>query len=933
MARANDSMETSEMTKTDSQSRHAGALRRTRSGLLRSNDRKVQLAFKGMPCLQRSDEMGVDAADGDLGPWIKVFEPKRAGDAGIGIAMQPDGRSFGQFSLVLASVSSSGVAASEVRLRANELVAQGETARQRALSGLVSVMQPEQTLRFVHSIVIDSDDRRRYTMHIDGTAFAGSADEATQLTRELYANTLTTLAVGMPQFGFRGLAMPRSASHEQWPGQARLVPGAVSIAQGGGPGLSQSTLGGEFGPVRFPLQPSAAQSFLDNIAAALLSLSDTCEVHIEVRGRKFTVRQLEKISTAAQRLLDADTRQVKLVGVAGDVGAPGADEVAKIQRTFLGWLAQPVGVDLRVHIQSKGPIPPSLVRLVGVEALQGRPFSFCAHESVDDSESDCDLSAFLPYNVQMPPLLPDPLAIDALGYPRHFPTVRFENAAEGIVLGNIPAPLADEEVRFGTQDRSQHCYVVGTTGTGKSTLLCNMIIQDIEQGRGVALLDPHGDLFQEVLASIPSHRRDDVVLVDFTDFDACVGLNFLECRTKNHELERNFITQDLGLIFRRLYRHVPESLGPMFFLYMRNAVALAMEDPDGPSTLLDVPRLFADDRYREYLIAHCKDAAVRDFWVGIASKTSGDGSLKNMAAYITNKFTEFTQNELVRMVVGQSKSSINLREIMDRKRILLINLSKGLLSEADSMFLGMMLTGRMFAAAMTRASMAPSRRVPFHIYIDEFQNFTSSSIGAILAEARKYGLSLTLAHQNVGQLPEDMAQSVLANTGSKIFMRLGSQDAGTLSQYVAPAFTVHDLVSLPDHHAIARLKINNVPSPAFVMRTRPDTAKATNGDPTINDDVVRRSRQRYCVEVGVVRSRIEARRHSYLMHMTLAAAGLTDAFCKSLHADGAETVKDVLAWPAEKRARLIEQAQSLQDRGTIQRILSLGTLASTHPRQ
>lgn len=913
------------MVKRANQQAQPGGTRVTKSGVIRSDVRREDLSFKGSARLGQVSDM-VSDADAEQDAWIKVFEPKRPGDAGIGIAKRSDDLFLGQFSLVMASVSSSAVIASEVRLRANELVAQGETARQRAFSGLVSVMRRDQILRFVHSMVIDSHDHRRYTLRIDGVGSARTVDEAIDLTGELYANTLTTLAVGTPQFGFRGLAVPRAAPHDQWSDRARLVMGAVSIVSGGRPGLSQAVSESDVEPVRFPLQPVAAQSFLDNIAAALLSLGDSCEVHIEMRGRCFSDPQLETIARAARRLLDADTRQVKLVGIATNVGAPSADDVASIQRTFLAWLAQPVGVDLNVRIQSKGTIPPSLVRLVGVEVLQGRPFSVGADDNDGKAERGCDLSTFLPYNVQMPPMFPDPLSIDALGYPRHFPTVRFENATEGIVLGDIPAPLADEEVRFGTHDRSQHCYVVGTTGTGKSTLLQSMVLQDIEQGRGVALLDPHGDLYQQVLAAIPSHRRDDVVLVDFTDFEACPGLNFLECRTKNRELERNFITQDLGLIFRRLYGHVPESLGPMFFLYMRNSVALVMEDPDGPSTLLDVPRLFADDRYREYLIAHCKDGAVRDFWVGIAGRTSGDGSLKNMAAYITNKFTEFTQNELVRLVVGQSKSSINFREIMDRKRILLINLSKGLLSEADSMFLGMVLTGRMFAAAMTRASMAPSRRVPFHIYIDEFQNFTSSSIGAILAEARKYGLSLTLAHQNVGQLPDDMAQSVLANTGSKIFMRLGSQDAGALSQYVAPTFTAHDLVSLPDHYAVARLKINNVPSPAFVMRTRFDGTAKTIANMSVVDDIVRRSRERYCVEVGLVRHRIEARRHTHLMRMTVAAAGLSDDLCKALQADGVRTVKEILAWPAEKRAQLISLSQTLQDRSTVQRILNLGKM-------
>ena len=215
--------------------------------------------------------------------------------------------------------------------------------------------------------------------------------------------------------------------------------------------------------------------------------------------------------------------------------------------------------------------------------------------------------------------------------------------------------------------------------------------------------------------------------------------------------------------------------------------------------------------------------------------------------------------------------------------------------------------------------------MPFFVYIDEFQNFTSPSIGAILAEARKYGLSLTLAHQNIGQMPSEIAQSVLANTGSKVFMRLGSQDAAALSQHVAPQFSAHDLVSLPDHHAVARLKIDNVPSPAFVLRTRPEAGQHAD-DTRLTDDIVRRSRERYSVGVELVRHRIEARRHAYLARMTLAAAGLSDEMCKSLHSDDARTVKDVLAWTPEKRSRLSGLAETPQDRNVVQRILTLAKL-------
>jgi TraM recognition site of TraD and TraG len=262
---------------------------------------------------------------------------------------------------------------------------------------------------------------------------------------------------------------------------------------------------------------------------------------------------------------------------------------------------------------------------------------------------------------------------------------------------------------------------------------------------------------------------------------------------------------------------------------------------------------------------------------------------------------------------------------MDHRKILLINLSKGLLSETDTMFLGMVLTGRLFAAAMTRATLSPSRRVPFYVYIDEFQNFTSASIGPMLAEARKYGLSLTLAHQNLAQLPKDLSEAVLANTGSRVFMRVGSPDAQILAQYVAPNFTEHDLVSLPDRYAVARLKVNNVPSPPFVLRTPPESAEAMQPpDAALIAEIVRRSRERHSQNSAHVRRGIEMRRLSYLSRLTPRAAGFEGAVLEYLTGAGVRTLNDVLPMLPEQLAKLTDLASSVQPRAAME--VMLGTL-------
>jgi GTPase SAR1 family protein len=500
-----------------------------------------------------------------------------------------------------------------------------------------------------------------------------------------------------------------------------------------------------------------------------------------------------------------------------------------------------------------------------------------------------DLSSLVLGSSTFPPLLPSPVSLAALGYARHFPVVRFAMPRAGIVLGDIPTPFADAEVRFAPSDRSQHCYVIGATGTGKSTLLRRMIEQDIAGGEGLALIDPHGDLYEQVLSAIPARRKNDVVLLDFTDNEHYVGLNFLECVSAYPDREKSFIIHQLAEIFWSLYAYVPESMGPAFQQYMH--IALVMEDPGKDLTLLEVPLVFADPTFRNYLLAHCSDEQVADFWQGIASRTTGENSLANMAAYITNKFTEFTQNQLVRMVVGQSRSSIDFQRIMDERRVLLVNLSKGLLSESDSKFLGMLVTGRLFAAAMARAS---ARRTPFYVYMDEFQNFTTPAVTQALAEMRKFGLSLTLAHQNLSQLPEQLREAVLANIGSRIFLRVGAMDAKRLAEFVSPHFGERDLVALPDHHAVARIKVDNVPSPAFAMRTR----RLEGGSPTpaqqaITKDVIARSRAKYCRTVPEIRNEIAWRRARHVLRMSPAALGFSATACDFLKAHNVRVLSDL----------------------------------------
>jgi hypothetical protein len=346
---------------------------------------------------------------------------------------------------------------------------------------------------------------------------------------------------------------------------------------------------------------------------------------------------------------------------------------------------------------------------------------------------------------------------------------------------------------------------------------------------------------------------------------------------------------------------------------MRNAVALLFSDPNREATLVEVPRVFSDVDYRNYLIASCTDATVRDFWRGIAGRVTGDHSIANMAPYITNKFTEFTQNELVRLVVGQSKSTVNFADVLDHKKVLLVNVSKGVLGSSDTSFLGMLFTSRLVSAAMARATRAREHRVPFHLYVDEFHHFASSPFEAALAEGRKFGLTMTLAHQHLGQLSDEQRKSVLANSASRVFMRVGPQDATMLKAFVAPDFDETDLVSLPDLHGLAQLKCGVASTSPFVLHVD-DFPKGVARDEIAVKNLSSRACLRYARTSRDVRREIELRRYSYLMRLTPRAAGFDGPLLDDLNGSGKTTLGELLPMSADHRSRYLKLASESSSR-------------------
>jgi len=406
----------------------------------------------------------------------------------------------------------------------------------------------------------------------------------------------------------------------------------------------------------------------------------------------------------------------------------------------------------------------------------------------------------------------------------------------GTLLGINTYRNAETPVYIQNEDRLRHFYTIGQTGTGKSTLLKNMIIQDIQAGHGVCMIDPHGMDIHDILANIPQNRFSDVIYFDPSHTERPMALNMLEYDRSRPE-QKTFVVNELFSIFQKLYGSVPESMGPMFEQYFRNATMLVIEDPDSGNTLLDVSRVMSNKEFREMKIANCKNPVVVQFWTEVAEKAGGEASLANIVPYITSKFDVFLANDIMRPIIAQEKSSFDFRDIMDNKKILLVNLSKGRLGDINANLIGLVLVGKILMSALSRADMIgnPSSNSgqanfpPFYLYIDEFQNITTNSIATILSEARKYKLSLNIAHQFIAQLETGIRDAVFGNVGSIASFRIGAEDAEYLEKQFSPEFTAKDIMNIDNRNAIVKMLVAGRPAKAFNIRTLPPPA----GNPSV----------------------------------------------------------------------------------------------------
>lgn len=427
----------------------------------------------------------------------------------------------------------------------------------------------------------------------------------------------------------------------------------------------------------------------------------------------------------------------------------------------------------------------------------------------------------------------------------------------GIYLGRNLYRGVETVVRIKDDDRRRHLYMIGKSGVGKSYLMANMAIQDIYNGHGVCVVDPHGDLVEDILARIPKERADDVVVFNPADTERPIGLNMLEAKTPS---QIDFAVQEMIQIFYKLLPD-PAMAGPMFEHYMRNALLVLAADTENPGTLVELPRIFTDKEFRKKKLEKVSDILVKDFWEREYAESQKGSAAADMLSYVISKTGRFIENEMMRDIIGQPKSGFDFRDVMDNQKVLLVNLSKGKTGEVNSNLLGLIIVSKLQMAAMARADLAESERRDFYLYIDEFQNFITPSIATILSEARKYRLDLILAHQYIGQLVENgntqIRDAVLGNAGTMVAYKIGVEDAELLAKEFAPVFNAYDLVNIEKFNAYVKLLIDNQAARAFNMQTYP----LPEGNLEVAKVIKELSRYKYGRERKMVEDEIVERSH------------------------------------------------------------------------
>lgn len=747
---------------------------------------------------------------------------------------------------------------------------------------LAAGLAADQELRFIYSLNSTHRPNNRFGLRIRGITHGRPQDNVVDRALLLWQNIRISLSAVQSEYLFMPVVEKEALKEQEtkWEWISAVRPEGITIKA-----KNMTSTGFMKGSNHLMNNPvlvianelEADQSYsVDSVAIGVGDCIGEINVELSIKHHFLTEQEVQQMRNILEQLYRGAVKQI-YKEVELNQGIEDEDLSRRLANKLNLWIKNPIGTRLRCRVLSRKPVPLTYLKLLGSQIFHA-PISVdvmkCEHNStasISNTEAAgnvIDLVDCINGASELPHCIPKASALLDCGVQRTFSYPMNNMSNDGIVLGYAGEGMIVKDIKFSSPDRSRHALIIGATGTGKSTLLYQMVRQDIENGEGTCLIDPHGDLYEQVLESIPQSRVSDVILINPCDFDYAVGINFLECGGEYKHVQMNYITNEMIKIFDRLY-DMKLTMGPIFEQYFRNACLLLMDnDLQGMMTLMDVPLLFEDADYRTYLKKCCKNPNVVSFWSRQAESAGGEAALANIAPYITSKLNQFTANAILRPIIGQNRSTIDFRKAMDTGKIVLINLSSGLIGELDSQLLGMIVIGKIFSAAMSRASIRPDARRPLRLYIDEFQKFATDSVAYLLSESRKFGIHLALANQNMAQLSvtggkQNLLEAVLGNVGSLMIFRLGAADAEKMETYVKPHLRAQDMQELPDYHVAARILNSNTPSRPFVFKTLPLKETANTLNTISSSDIISYSRRNYATPVSRVEHEIILRHEAY----------------------------------------------------------------------
>lgn len=674
---------------------------------------------------------------------------------------------------------------------------------------LLSMLRPGEMLRFVYS----RDTRNRFSLSLEGNGPDSSA-----LAQRIGVLLEAARRDGLSFLGDSAAASSTGETEQEPMEWIEIIPTAMELHR-----LEKAHLGFIADEKQTQIIPepkllvpafpaSEGPSLADHPVDLLAEIPVVIRLEIEFTSTRLADSHADAVARALEEQIDLK-RKIR-----------GANFPADSVTTFLGlWWSRRTGWQMRCRVAladgASAPIGTLEVlgrEIFGVESRLMEP-------TVPSAPTDgISLVQMLPDGWSFPSFLPpanrSALLVAERTHNRQLPAL----PDNGILIGRVDGT----GVRLPSSARNRHLYMVGATGTGKSTLLKKLILDDLQRDEGLILIDPHGDLYCEILEAVPKDRRSSLVTIDPTSGQRAIPFNLLDIpRDRFLKRRAQFLASELLIFFREAFSENPDAFGPMFELYFNNTIRLLIHQTGKVHTLMDFQKVFSNIEFRKSLIENSSDPEVVSFWKGVAEKVNGEASLSNISPYIISKMALLTQSGYVSEMIGQPDDMLCIEERMDQGNVILVNLNKGLLGARECRFLGIMLTMQIFAAGMKRSTIPPSARRPVNVYIDEFQNLVSDNVASMLSEARKFGLRLNLANQTLSQLNagrghQDLLEAVLGNVGNMVAFRLGVPDAQRLRPFLKP-FSPEQLQDLPNFHALIRMLNAEGPIGPLVMKTLP----------------------------------------------------------------------------------------------------------------